>query len=100
GGEGNQSLVLSEDVWGMASAFVLDPVTRIAERNDVYADPVLEGDGFKLTCVLGKRIVASLRERKLMTLLAGDVYSVISASVTGSYLLPSAMNWSFVSVDK
>ncbi|KAJ3028730.1 UNVERIFIED_CONTAM: PAB-dependent poly(A)-specific ribonuclease subunit 3 [Siphonaria sp. JEL0065] len=105
GGEGNQALVLSESIWDMSCVFVLEPL-KVAVERGVFKEPVVdrhqekEEDGFVLTCVAGKRVVTSHRERKLLSLLGGDVYSVVSAQITGTYMAPSAMSWKFVSVDK
>ncbi|KAI9331886.1 hypothetical protein BDR26DRAFT_660010 [Obelidium mucronatum] len=107
GGEGNQALVLTEDIWDLSCAFSLGK-TFAEIPNGVFKEPVADqmngssagGHSFVLTCVAGKRVVTSHRERKLMSLLGGDVYSVVSAQVTGTYVAPSAMCWRFVSVDK
>ncbi|KAJ3224651.1 hypothetical protein HDU81_008436 [Chytriomyces hyalinus] len=98
GGDENQSLVLSHDVWSLASAFTLTP--RKPAPNAIHAGPILTGDLFGLKCLAGNRLVASLREKKLLSLLAGTVFPAIAVHETGSYLMPSAMEWTFIPVER
>ncbi|KAI8828675.1 hypothetical protein BJ741DRAFT_625609 [Chytriomyces cf. hyalinus JEL632] len=98
GGDENQSLVLSQDVWSLASAFTLTP--RKPAPSSIHAGPILAGDLFGLKCLAGNRLVASLREKKLLSLLAGTVFPAIAVQETGSYLMPSAMDWTFIAVER
>ncbi|KAJ3311596.1 hypothetical protein HDU76_003090 [Blyttiomyces sp. JEL0837] len=93
GSDTNLSLILTEDIGNNYTIFMAEPSD--GKRDPLTPRPIKLNESFSLFCASTGQTVQTQRAKKLLTLVDGNHYSVISTRTTGRYQKTSAADWMF-----